>query len=239
MKQIATALAASGLVLGATAATAEISGNVAMTTDYLFRGISQTDNSPAIQGGFDYEHESGFYTGIWASNVDFDDSIEIDIYAGVSGELEGVSWDIGALAYIYPGDGFAGAPDSNYEEFGGSLGYDFGAFDASIGVWWSPDFFAESDDATYISLDVGVPLGENYTLALHYGNQSVDDEDAFWGTATNNKSDWDDYSVGISTEAMGLGFDLTWSDTNVDKGECFGGGNICDSTVIFTVSKSL
>ena len=73
MKQtILTSLAAAGL-LAATGAAADITGNVGLTTDYVFRGISQTDEKPAIQGGLDYAHSSGAYAGVWASNVDFND----------------------------------------------------------------------------------------------------------------------------------------------------------------------
>ena len=67
-----------------TAASAEFSGNVALTTDYVWRGVSQTDEGPAVQGGFDYEHESGFSAGVWGSNVDFDgDTGVIKIYCNI------------------------------------------------------------------------------------------------------------------------------------------------------------
>ncbi|MDQ7072995.1 MAG: TorF family putative porin [Gammaproteobacteria bacterium] len=79
--------------------------SVALSTDYVWRGYSQTDNDPAISGSFDYAHASGFYAGTWASNVSFatDTDIEIDVYAGFGGELDnGLGWDIGWLRYIYP-----------------------------------------------------------------------------------------------------------------------------------------
>ena len=84
----------------------EFSANVGYFSDYIYRGGSQTADGAAIQGGFDMSHESGFYIGTWASNVDFGNSanIEIDFYGGVGGDLpNGVSWDVGALYYWYPG----------------------------------------------------------------------------------------------------------------------------------------
>ena len=83
------------------------SANVGLFSDYLFRGISFTDDKPAIQGGFDYAHSSGLYAGTWASNLSIDDetNIEIDIYAGFANEFgeSGIGYDVGAVRYIYPG----------------------------------------------------------------------------------------------------------------------------------------
>ena len=107
-----TLIASAVLAATSTAAMAEISGNVSMVSDYAFRGVSQTDNQMAIQGGFDYAHESGFYVGTWASNVDsnflggdgVDPQIELDLYAGYGMELaNGVGLDFGVLQYFYPG----------------------------------------------------------------------------------------------------------------------------------------
>ena len=84
----------------------EVSANVALTTDYRFRGVSFSDEDIAIQGGFDLAHESGFYVGTWASSLE-DSALygnsEVDIYAGWSGEVSpGFSIDAGVLYYIYP-----------------------------------------------------------------------------------------------------------------------------------------
>ena len=86
---------------GTAVAEGEWSGNVAITSDYVWRGISQTDEDPAIQGGFDYANGM-FYAGTWASNVDFGDdsdtNIEVDFYGGLAGALEsGVTWDVGVI----------------------------------------------------------------------------------------------------------------------------------------------
>ena len=227
MKNLTKILAFGGLVTFAATAGAEITGNVAMTSDYVWRGISQTENSPAIQGGFDYSHESGFYAGTWGSNIDALGSIEIDLYAGFASETEsGLAWDLGVISYQYPGDG---AADADTEEYYGSLGFDFGVASVEAGVAYSPEYFG-ADDGVYTYLDAGIPLGEMFSLALHYGHTDVD-------VPVGPDFDYDDYSVGISTEQAGLGFDLTLTDTDISKAAC--GGSTCDSTVVFTVSKSL
>ncbi len=88
-------LIATAMLATTATAQAEISGNVSMASDYIFRGVSQTDNQMAVQGGFDYEHESGAYIGTWASNVDSnffdnhtDPEIELDLYAGYSRRVQ-------------------------------------------------------------------------------------------------------------------------------------------------------
>ena len=102
MKKLLRALVLTGLVAAPTLAMAaekpvsphSLSGNISLTSDYVFRGVSQTQNGPAIQGGIDYAHASGFYAGTWASNVDWvslgfknNSSMEIDLYGGYKGSL--------------------------------------------------------------------------------------------------------------------------------------------------------
>ena len=88
----------------------KFSANVLIATEYLYRGISQSNEDPALQGGFDYTYEPlGFYMGFWASSIEFNaqttntSSIETNFYGGFAGEFPiGVSWDIGGLYYYYP-----------------------------------------------------------------------------------------------------------------------------------------
>ena len=110
------------LVLGALAAAATapalaqettITGNVSLTTDYAFRGISQTDESPAIQGGFDAAFgSSGAYAGAWASNINFGSggsNMELDLYGGYKFAVGAVNFDVGVIGYLYPGAADDGA----------------------------------------------------------------------------------------------------------------------------------
>ena len=116
MKNINTIAVLSALTIALLPQTsaAQVSANVALTTDYVWRGVSQNLEDPAIQGGFDYAHDSGFYIGIWGSSVDFQgpESTELDIYGGWSTEFEnGVGFDVGFIEYTYHGDD--GASDAN------------------------------------------------------------------------------------------------------------------------------
>ena len=102
-------------------------GNMSVVTDYRFRGISQTFKQPAIQGGFDYGHESGFYVGNWNSNVDSSlyngANLEMDFYGGYKMSAGPVAFDFGALYYYYPGSGAGGTFKIDNTELYVSAGY--------------------------------------------------------------------------------------------------------------------
>jgi uncharacterized protein (TIGR02001 family) len=236
MKQFGKTLAAGSLLALSPLASAEFSGNVALTTDYVWRGMSQTDEQPAIQGGFDYNHDSGFYVGTWASNVDFDDGdqahIEIDLYAGFGGEFSnGLSWDAGAIYYAYPG--VDDNRDYDYWEAYGSLGYDFGPVAVTGGLNYSPNFFGDSDDAIWYYGEAEVPLPMDFTVSAHLGHQDVDDNTA-WGTP-----DWTEWKLAIGKSWNGFDFELAYTDTDLDDNECFGGTELCQGRAVFTVARSL
>ena len=112
----------------------EVSGNVAIVSDYRFRGVSLSGGDPAIQGGIDLTHESGFYVGTWASSIDDGGTdllgdVELDLYAGWSGDVsDGVSVDVGLLYYMYPTGDLGG--DTDYFEPYASVGFTLGPAEA-------------------------------------------------------------------------------------------------------------
>ena len=234
MKKTSIALAIGSLTLGAMAMTAttaaiaaEVSGNIALGTDYKFRGISQSDGE-AISGGFDVAFDNGFYVGTWGSNIeDWGNGLELDYYAGYGGEFsESVSYDVGLLAYTYPNEETG---DLDYNEIYGSIG----VADFTFGFAYSDDYFAGTGDFTYLYVDYSYALSESYSLDLHLGDNAIDDEEAF-GTP-----DYMDYSVGVSTSFEGLDLSLSYIDTDLSTDECFGGDDLCDGSVVLTLSKSL
>lgn len=242
---IATAMVLITPVVSADDSPHEFSANVALSTDYRFRGISQTSDDPALSGGFDYSYTPyGFYAGVWASNLDFNvpdpdpADLEIDFYGGFSGEfssgIPGLGWDIGGLYYYYPGsDTGPGVADYDYFEAYGSLSYDFGSFNVAAGLAYSPDYFFESDDSLYVYGDVGVPLPVwDLSLAGHVGHQDIDNNAQF-GTP-----DYMDWSIGLSKDIGPFTFDISYIDTDLSDAECFGGTDFCDATAVFTISSS-
>jgi uncharacterized protein (TIGR02001 family) len=209
----------------------DISANVGFVTEYSFRGITQSDENPAIQGGFDVAHESGIYAGIWGSNVDFNDnseaSSEMDLYAGFASSINQFSYDLGLIYYAYPG-----AADSlNYDfwEIALSMGYDFESFSASASVNYSPEYFGDSGDAVYYAAGVDVPLPAQFSLSGHVGHQTIDDNNSFG-------PDYTDWSLGLGYSFVDFDFSLQYVDTDLKEGvECAGG---CDARAIFGISRT-
>ena len=195
--------------------SAEVSGNVALGSEYFFRGIDQAGGE-ALSGGFDVAFDSGFYVGTWASSIDFSGGLELDYYAGYGGSFsEDVSYDIGYLYYGYP----QGPSTEEFEEIYGSVSFS----DVTVGFAYSDDYYASTGDSTYIYVDYGMSVSETVSLSFHYGTMSADDD----------ANEADDYSISLSTEAAGLGFDLSWIDSSED------GGLFADNEFVLTISKSL
>ena len=229
------------------AIAAEVSGNVSMTSDYRFRGISQTDTQLAVQGGFDLAYENGVYLGVWGSNVDFANSLELDYYVGYAGDLsETVSFDVGYIYYDYPGTDdtvrtLSGDAEDDYAEIYASVS----VADFTLGFAYSDDYYLETGEFYYIYGDYSFALPNDVSLDLHYGyndfefsstdSNAKDAEQAF---LSDGEDSYSDYSIGVSKEFAGVDVSLTWVDTDLDKSECFG-TNWCDSTVVFALSKSL
>lgn len=235
MKILTTAALAAGLAVSATSALAEVSGNVALTTDYTFRGISQTSELPAIQGGFDYEHESGFYAGVWGSNVEFEVSevnMELDVYAGFGFEVsEDVALDVGLLHYQYPGDS---GLNFDYTEVYASVGF----YGATVGVNYSPEYFGDTDAFIYAYGEYSLSVDENFSIDAHVGYNLWEGEEEFGSFlgAVSEDDGYVDYSIGVSTELEGIGLSLAYVGTNIDDDEC---PQWCEGRAVFSISKSL
>ncbi|MBI1362308.1 MAG: hypothetical protein GC155_18695 [Alphaproteobacteria bacterium] len=212
------------------------SGNVAVTSDYVFRGISQSNSDMALQGGFDLTTSSGFYAGTWLSSIDFNDAsdanVEWDVYAGYTGSIgsTGLSYNVGVYGYLYP-DVNSSADFDFYEVYGG-LSYAIGNFTVGGTVNYSPDFFAGSGDAIYTQVTAGYTINDMFSLSGGVGYQTIDDAVAF---GTNDYTTWNvGGTVALPGAFKGTSLDLRYSDTD-DKGF----GNLSDGRVIFTLKKAL
>lgn len=175
-KSLYSVLALSTGLLLTTNAFAAVSGNIGGTSNYLWRGVTQTNDSVAIQGGIDYSHDSGFYAGTWASNVDFGDdtSYELDLYAGYGGNItEDLSYDIGYLYYAYPDA--EGSID--FGELHGAITWKWFELSYSQVINAGDDVAAEpldNKDMSYLAATASFPLTDKLSLSLHYGYSSGD-----------------------------------------------------------------
>ncbi len=215
----------------------EVTGGVALTSDYVFRGISQTDREPAIQGSLEYAIETGIanssaYAGFWGSNVDFNDgdeaSVEIDVLFGLRGDVgdSGVSWDLGAIYYWYPGA--SSRLDYDYWEILPQAEYAINDLVSVSGLYaFSPEFFADTGVAHYLQGGVSVtpPLPfEGFDLSL-------DGTVGYQWIESNSRAGVEDYlnwSLGATVSVKGLDFTVAYTDTDLSRSDCFSNTNLCE-----------
>ena len=238
------ALAAPSFVFAADAAPASdltASYNVGLFSQYIFRGLTQTNNKPALQGGFDVNHKSGLYIGGWASNVSWlrdnagvaglnpvynsGGSLEIDIYGGFKTDVKGVGIDLGALQYYYPGAlNKANFDKANTTELYGALSY--GWLQAKVSGVVSKDAwgFGKKYNATtggddergtyYAELNANIPLADTgITALIHVGRQEFNQ--AKNGPALPGAS-YTDWKLGLTKGFDGgLNIGAFYTDTNI------------------------
>ena len=209
------------------------SANVGLFNQYSFRGIDQSGEEAAVQGGFDWAHDSGFYIGTWASNVDFNDNdsvTEFDFYGGYTKEIQnGINLDLSMIGYTYPG----AYASSNYDyyEYSFGLGKSIGPVSFSTAINYSPEFFAKSGDATYWQGGLDYEF-QGIKISGHVGKQWIDLE------TTYGAPDYVDYSVGASYAWQGFDLSVAYVDTDVDAGWNSTDQSGKEGRTIFGVSKS-
>lgn len=234
-----TAVCAAALLTVSVPALAEdggafsFSGSVTLTTDYVFRGISQTQNDPAIQGDFRVDHESGLFGSVWASNVDFDDgaedtNLEIDWTLGFANEVDDkFSYEVGVIYYAYPDSN----DDYNYWEFYFAPSYALAVGENTLtlsgGVYYSPEFFLDTGDAWYLTAGAALQLTDAISIDANIGHQDIED------AIPDDYTDWNAGAT-FTYEPWGVDFDVRYIDTNIS---CV--NDICDERVVFSVTKGL
>lgn len=183
-----------------------LEGSVSAMSDYVWRGVSQTDGDPAVQGELTLSHASGFYAGAWASTVDSGDpddgiSHELDLYLGWAGDLaEGVGLDLSVARAMYPGanDGY----ELDYTEFAANLSF---AEHYTVGVAYSPDIFQLGEKGLYYNALAELPLGDSgFGLKLGAGWYDLD------AAAGDSYGDW---LVGVTRSFGPIDAELQYTDT--------------------------
>ncbi len=141
-----------------------LSANVAVTNNYLWRGLEQTNGAAAVSGGIDYSAASGFYIGTWVSDADWSAGMtyELDIYGGFAGETKSFSYDLGFVHYAYPDS----TENVDFTEVNASV--TMGAFTFGYAVLADAKGVDFGDDS-YLSLDAEFELAADIGLALHIG----------------------------------------------------------------------
>lgn len=227
-----------------------VTGSVAVTTDYLFRGVSQSSNNAAIQGSMTATHASGVYGTLWGSSIASGvGGSEIDVLLGyatpinLTPTLKG-TLDVGVMRYVYAG---ANSDNSGFEP-------DYNELYASVtlpsllmkddtvkvGFAYSNDYFLESDQFIYLYGDYATPIaGTNFGLVTHLGYNKFDDNKMLnqaLGVAASNGDNYIDYKLGTTFTVQGINTEFAYAGTDIDDKDC--GGNLCDGRFVLTLSKA-
>jgi len=211
-KMVVAALALSGAAFAQTKAPEPdytLSFNVGAITDYRYRGISQSRLNPALQGGIDFAHKSGFYLGTWGSTIKWikdaggDANVEIDVYGGYKFEAGPVAWDVGLLTYNYPSNKLN--PSANTTELygAGTMGPVTLKYSHSLTNLFG---FADSKGSGYLDASASFDIGNGWSVAPHIGHQKV---------KNNSAASYTDYSLTLGKD-FGNGFSASAAVVGTD-----------------------
>ena len=239
-----------------------LTANVGLTSQYVYRGITQTAEKPAIQGGADFTHSSGLYLGTWGSNISwYSDnpgnvavagtsnsvSMEWDLYGGYRNTIGDIGYDVGVLQYYYPGRYVAlpaGVVKPDTTEVYGALSYKWVTGKVSYVV--SNGLFGvdKADGSYYLDLTANIPVVDTWTINAHVGNQHYAGTAVAGGVSNNSLYSYTDWKLGV-TKDLGTGWSATayYTDTNAkDAGykstASNGGKNLGEGHFVVAASKT-
>lgn len=224
---------------------ATLTGNVALASEYISRGIGLSNRKPAIQGGLDLTHASGLYLGTWASSATIlsdlgaSNALEWDLYAGYRRSVGEVGLDLGVMYFYYPGSYPDGWVSSNTAEVYVAGTWKVVTLKYSYALTNQYGFQTpegdDTDGSSYLDLTGVIPVGAGFTVTAHVGHQEIK------GFGDASYTDW---KVGVSKDLAGLSFGLAYVGTNAkgDPGEPYRnpyGKDLGAGRVLATIGKLL
>ncbi|HMU87978.1 MAG TPA: TorF family putative porin [Agitococcus sp.] len=238
LSSLAKALLASSMLFSAVNASAAdpitVSGSAAFTSDYLFRGVSQTSNNAAVQGAMTFTHESGAYFSMWGSSIASGvGGLELDTLLGYSGKAGEVAYDVGVMRYNYPGlnDNNA-AFEADYNEVYASVS----TMGAKVGFNYSPDYFFESDKFLYLYASYGTEVagvGLFGSVGMNKFDSAAMMSQALGTTGSDDS--YIDYKLAASKAISGITVEGAYIGSNIDEKEC--GAGLCEGRFVLTLTK--
>lgn len=213
----------------------QFGGSLSFGTDYVFRGISNTEEHPQIQGDFNWSHASGLYVGLWASNTHFGgpgNSMETDPYIGFAGAIADSAWsyDVGYWFYHYPGAEF----DFDFGELYGILTWASDVWSLSGSLWLSNDYFGNDffDDTSSVAYHVKATYDfSGWLWSARLGEQTFDEPT---GLADQ---DYVYYDVGVSRTYGNFTLSLRWHDTQGGKAD-LADPDLADGRLVARVTRT-
>jgi uncharacterized protein (TIGR02001 family) len=243
MKKIIGMAMLAGAALAGTAGAAHAEGtfsaNVALTSDYVFRGVSLSGSDPAIQGGFDYT-QGMFYAGAWGSSLT--SGMELDLYAGVTPTVGAVNLDFGVVGYFYPGADDDGA-EFDYFEVSAAANTDITEqFNVGANVFYSPENYGETGEALYYEANATFTASDVLNFSAAIGQQTIDDVDGPGGA--NVDDDYTTWNAGGTFATHGFEVDLRYHEADIDAADAialagFASEDNADGRVVLTLSREL
>ena len=231
MKKNIIALATTCLLATSTAAFADVSATVNVTSDYTFNGVSQTNDNPALQASLDYAGDDGFYLGTWASTVDFgsgeNTNIEWDAYIGKYFQLdEKIGLDAGIAYYTYHGD--SASDTYNYPEAYAKFNYASSVGNTELNFWYSWDYFG-LDGGHYITMVAHTyELTPGHSVRASFDRSTSRDLDKW---AWNTKESYNHVRLEYMGNYNGYDVNLALEDTNMNI-------ESADTRVVLSISRS-
>ncbi len=206
-----------GLAQAAEPLTIDVQASAGVSSDYIYRGVSQTMENPQVYGAVDLAIGKIGYAGVWASNIDFGDGTdaEIDVYGGIRPKLGNVTFDLGLIyaAYLGQPEGTHG----NFVEAKIAASTAFGAATLGASINYSPEFYGKTGEAFYYEITGSVPIaGTGLTIGGALGRQTV-----------HKSPSYTTWNAGASYPLKKITLDLRYYDT---KGDKF--GNISKARVV-------
>jgi uncharacterized protein (TIGR02001 family) len=207
-------LAAGLLGMAGTAGAGSLSYTVTAVSDYDFRGVSLSATDPALQASIDFASDSGFYAGAWTSNIDYgstiDGDVELDVYAGWTGEIrEGYGWDAGIVWYAYP-DSSSSLTKSkiyDYPEIYASIAHG----PVKVKQWYTNNYGGTDMDALYTELGLSFPFSNGFSVNLHAGYNFGE----YWKFASDENFD---FSAGVGYSVGHFNMGLKYTTTGLEGG---------------------
>ena len=204
-----------------------LSGTFGVTSDYMFRGQSQSNHDAALQAGLTVAHDSGFYLGAWGSTIDFgnDTDFELDLYAGYGGAIsDSTTFDLNVTYYSYPNAPSGTAYD--YTEVAGTITYSMDAFSIYAKTALTPEFFGDTGFGAWLGTGVGYQVMDGVKLSGNVGYQWIEDN------ALAGIPDYFNYDIGITGTYGIVSIDLRYFGTDLSEAECYGGSDLCSERFV-------
>lgn len=202
--------------------------NLALSTDYIFRGVSQIASSSAVafSGGSDISHSSGLSLGAWFANQNFNsnddnDTLEADLYGAYTFKIRSADISVGVVTYNYPGA-------SKYNTVEGNLGVALAGASLKYSHSFTDYFGVDGSDSTgYVDLSYSYTASD-VTLALHYG----------WTLGAGAQDDYEDYKISLAYPVAGYTATVAYTDANLGAAAVYNGKQLDDGAVVFSLSKT-